>query len=177
MPYRRVELQGYEVNVDRAEFNQAGYDSALEKLRHRHADLVPVGAGVPAAEGNEILVDMEGFMENPDGTIGDPLPAVAGGAGVNVPLKPGQFMPGLVEGLIGACDGDEREVKVTFPPRSSVPQLANKEAIFKVMCKTVQRRELPEVPSEAFAEKVKSGMTWAELHGKLREGVEQDREE
>jgi trigger factor len=86
-------------------------------------------------------------------------------------------MPGLVEGLIGACDGDEREVKVTFPPRSSVPQLANKEAIFKVMCKTVQRRELPEVPSEAFAEKVKSGMTWAELDGKLREGVEQDREE
>ena len=27
-----------------------------------------------------------------------------------VPLKPGQFMPGLVEGLVGACDGDQREV-------------------------------------------------------------------
>jgi FKBP-type peptidyl-prolyl cis-trans isomerase (trigger factor) len=41
----------------------------------------------------------------------------------------------------------------------------------------VQRRILPEVPSEEFAEKVKPGMTWAELDAKLREGVEQDREE
>merc|ERR1719506_3424008 len=177
MPYRRVELQGYEVEVKRAEFNQAGYDQALEKLRNQHADLEPVGAGVPAEEGNEILVDMEGFMENADGTPGEPLPAVAGGADVNVPLKPGQFMPGLVEGLVGACDGDTREVRVTFPPRSSVPQLAGRKAIFKVTCKTVQRRILPDVPSDEFAERVKPGMTWDELDGKLREGCEQDREE
>ena len=35
-----------------------------------------------------------------------------------VPLKPGQFMPGLVEGLVGACDGDQREVP-SRPFRSS----------------------------------------------------------
>lgn len=169
--------KGLNVDVENAEFNQEAYDKALQKLRHQHADLVTVGTGVAAEEGNEVLVDMEGFLANPDGTCGEPLPAVAGGENVNVPLAPGKFMPGLVEGLVGAMEGDVREVKVTFPPRSSVPQLAGKEAIFKVNCKLVQRRVLPPVPSEEFAEKVKPGMTYAELDAKLREGVEQDREE
>ena len=49
-------------------------------------------------------------MANSDGTRGDPLPNVAGGEGVDVPLTAGKFMPGLVEGLIGA--------KVTPAPSS-----------------------------------------------------------
>ena len=36
----------------------------------------------------------------------------------------GKFMPGLIEGLIGAKDGDVKEIKVQFPQRSSVPQVA-----------------------------------------------------
>ncbi len=176
-PIDESHYKGIAVEVEEAEFNQEAYDKALYKLRHQHAELVSVGAGVPAEEGNEVLVDMDGFLAKPDGTCGEPLPAVAGGENVNVPLAPGKFMPGLVEGLVGACEGDERQITVTFPPRSSVPQLAGKEAIFKVHCKAVQRRVLAEVPSEAFADTVKPGMTWAELDAKLREGVETDREE
>ena len=52
---------------------------------------------------------------------------------------------------MGAKEGDERQVTVTFPPRSSVPQLAGKVAIFKVQCKLVQKRVLAEVLSEEFA--------------------------
>jgi len=169
--------KGMAVKVEEAVFNQEAYDKAMYKLRHQHAELVSVGPGVPAVEGNEVLVDMTGFLANPDGTLGAPLPAVAGGENVNVPLAPGKFMPGLVEGLVGAKEGDERQITVTFPPRSSVPQLAGKEAIFKVQCKLVQKRVLAEVPSEEFANTVKPGMTWAELDAKLREGVEMDREE
>ena len=169
--------KGLEVDVERVDFNQDAYDNALLKLRNQHADLVPVGAGVPAEEGMQVLVDMNGFLANEDGTPGEALPAVAGGEDVQVPLAPGKFMPGLVEGIVGACDGETRDITVTFPPRSSVPQLAGKTAIFKVLCKTVQRRELPEVPSEEFADKVKNGMSWAELDEKLREGVMQDSEE
>ena len=175
-PVEEPMYKGLAVDVERAEFNQEAYDNALLKLRHQNSDLVSVGPGVPAAEGNEVLVDMTGFLANPDGTCGEALPAVAGGEDVNVPLAPGKFMPGLVEGLVGACEGDLKEVKVTFPPRSSVPQLAGKEAIFKVQCKSVQERVLPEV-GDAFADRVKTGMTFAELDEKLREGVEADREE
>jgi FKBP-type peptidyl-prolyl cis-trans isomerase (trigger factor) len=40
----------------------------------------------------------------------------------------------------------------------------------------VQRRELPE-PGDAFADRVKDGMTWEELDAKLKEGMELEAEE
>lgn len=40
-------------------------------------------------------------------------------------------MPGLVEGLIGIRAGETRDITVTFPQRSSVPQLAGKAAVFE----------------------------------------------
>ena len=40
----------------------------------------------------------------------------------------------------------------------------------------VQQRMLPEA-NDAFAERVKSGMTWEELDAKLREGVNQQAED
>ena len=176
-PVEESAYKGMLVEVEGVEFNQEAYDNALFKLRNQHAELVDVGEGVPAAEGNIVLVDMQGFLAKPDGSAGDPLPAVAGGDDVSVPLESGKFMPGLVEGLVGATAGETRDIRVTFPPRSSVPQLAGKEAIFKVACKKVQRKELMDVPSEEFAERVKPGMSWAELDEKLREGVQMDMDE
>jgi hypothetical protein len=85
-------------------------------------------------------------------------------------------MPGLVEGLVGAKMNEKREIQVTFPPRSSAPQLAGKVAIFEVDVLKVQQRHLPE-PGDIFADRVKTGMTWDELDGKLREGVNQDAED
>ena len=40
----------------------------------------------------------------------------------------------------------------------------------------MQQRMLPEA-NDAFAERVKSGMTWEELDAKLREGVNQQAED
>lgn len=176
-PIEEQHYKGLAVEAERVEFNQEAYDKSLLKLRNQFATLVPQGPGVPAVEGNEVLVDMNGFLANPDGSCGEALPAVAGGENVQVPLQPGKFMPGLIEGLVGACEGETKEVSVVFPPRSSVPQLAGKSAIFKVLVKAVQKRELPDVPSEEFANTVRSGMTWAELDEKLREGVQADADE
>ena len=115
-------------------------------------------------------------MANSDGTRGDPLPNVAGGEGVDVPLTAGKFMPGLVEGLIGAKAGETKTVTVVFPPRTSAPQLAGKTALFSVDVLKVQSLQLPEANDE-FAGKVMAGMTWKQLDEKLREGVEEDREQ
>ena len=37
---------------------------------------------------------------------GEQLPDVAGGENVQLPMKPGRFMPGLVEGLVGVKKGE-----------------------------------------------------------------------
>ena len=104
-------------------------------------------------EGNQLIANMNGFMATPEGEKGEPLPAVAGGDGITIPLEQGKFMPGLVEGLMGVKKGETRDITVTFPPRSSAPQLAGKTAVFEVECLEVQRRDLPEI-GDRFANKV-----------------------
>jgi len=176
VPLEGVEYKGLRVEVEAVEFNQDAYDSALKKLQKRHCDIVDQPAEVAAEEGDQVVVNMNGFLTTPEGAKGEPLPAVAGGDGVTVPLEPGKFMPGLMEGLVGARAGETKEISVIFPPRSSVPQLAGKGAIFEVDVLNVQHRLMPE-PGDAFANRVKDGMDWAELDGKLREGVQADADE
>jgi len=167
---------GLSVEVEREEFNQEAYDAALFKLRKQHADSVDVGEGVAAEAGNAIKVNMNGFLATPDGAKGEKLPDVAGGDGIEIPMEAGKFMPGLVEGLLGATKGEVRDITVTFPPRSSAPELAGKQAIFEVDVLQVLRKELPPI-NDAFADRVKPGMAFEELDEKLREGVQQDAEE
>ena len=85
-------------------------------------------------------------------------------------------MPGLVEGLFGVKKGDTREINVAFPSRSSTPQLAGKEAIFEVEVLKVQKKVLMDV-TDAFADRVKPGMTLTELEDKLKEGVQNEVED
>ena len=176
VPMEEAADKGLSVEVEKEEFNQEAYDASLLKLRKQFADIIDVGEGVPAEEGNQLVANMDGFLATPDGEKGEPLPAVAGGDGITIPMEQGKFMPGLVEGLSGVTKGETRDITVTFPPRSSAPQLAGKTAIFEVEVLEVQRRELPE-PGDKFAEKVRSDMDWAELDAKLKEGVQQDADE
>jgi trigger factor len=164
---------GLKVEVEAVPFNQDAYDAAILKLRDQHADLQEAEEGAAAKPGNQLLVDMVGYAAKGDGSKGERLPAVAGGDNVQLPLKPGKFMPGLVEGLVGVKKGETRDIRVTFPARTSVPELAGKEAIFEVTCQKVQRRIFPEL-TDGFANKVKTGMTFKELDEKLREGVQQE---
>ena len=166
--------KGLSVEVEREEFNQEAYDASLLKLRKQFADVVDVDDA--AATGMQLVVNMNGFLATADGDKGEPLPSVAGGDGITVPLDEGKFMPGLVEGLVGVKTGETRDISVTFPPRSSAPQLAGKAAIFEVECLAVQRKELPEC-DDAFAARVKSDFDWAALDAKLKEGVQQDADE
>ena len=160
--------KGLNVEVEEAEFNQEAYDAALTKLRKQHCDIIEQPAGVPCADGDQIIVNRVGFLANEDGGKGEPLPALAGGEGVTVPLEPGKFMPGLVEGLVGACKDETKDIQVTFPPRSSAPQLAGKTAIFEVEVLEVQQRHLPEV-GDSFAQRVTDDMTddWKSKSRKL----------
>ena len=159
------------VEVDDVPFNQEAYDAALRKLRDQHVDLIEKGAA--AAMGDQLEANMNGYFATADGGKGEPLPQVAGGESLQIEMKEGKFMHGLVEGLVGATDGETRSIAVTFPARSSAPQLAGKQALFEVDVIKVQTRQLPEV-NDAFAERVKAGMSWADLDAKLKEGVEQE---
>jgi trigger factor len=101
---------------ERAPFDQAKFDKAINDLKERYAELAPIDNKDHELQmGDACVVNMEGFMATDDGTKGDPLPNAASGDRVEVILGTGRYMTGLVEGLVGSKVGDTNLVKVTFP--------------------------------------------------------------
>jgi len=90
-----------------------------------------------------------------------------GGKGEDVQLIVGEtrFIPGFLEGLMGAKAGEERTVSATFPADYPQAQLAGKDAVFTVKIKEVARPIKPELNDE-FAKTL-----GAESLAKLRELV------
>ena len=86
--------------------------------------------------GDEVVLDFEGFV---DGV------AFEGGKGEQYPLLlgSGYFIPGFEEQVVGAAVGEERDVNVTFPTEY-MPELAGKDAVFRIKVHQITRRSLPE---------------------------------
>ena len=97
-----------------------------------------------AAMGDEVVLDFEGFV---DGV------AFEGGKGEQYPLLlgSGYFIPGFEEQVAGAALGEERDVRVTFP-KEYTPELAGKNAVFRIKVHQITRRAAP-VLDDDFAKK------------------------
>lgn len=145
----------------------------LASMQERNARVVTVDDR--KAKKNDIaVIDFEGFV---DGVAFD------GGKGENyeLTLGSGQFIPGFEEQIIGHKTGDEFDVNVTFPTEYT-PELAGKEAVFKVVLHEIKIKELPTLDDD-FAKDVDDEVDTlaelkkkikAELSDKKKEDVEKD---
>ncbi len=116
----------------------------LEELQERNARLVTVEDR--AVKKDDIaVINFEGFV---DGVAFD------GGKGEDFELTigSGQFIPGFEDQIIGHNAGEEFDVNVTFPAEYT-PELAGKEAVFKVKVNEIKVKELPALDDE-FAKDV-----------------------
>lgn len=147
--------------------------AALKTLQERYPAKADTAEGYAAKLGDVVVGSMDGFRVNEDGSRGDPLPAVASGEGVEIVLESGKFMPGLVEGLVGATAGSTKEVRVSFPQevsRNLGEELAGKAALFLVSVDGVKTRQLPEL-NDAFADSIRPGLTYELLYSEVRAAV------
>ncbi len=145
----------------------------LASMQERNARVVTVDDR--KAKKNDIaVIDFEGLV---DGVAFD------GGKGENyeLTLGSGQFIPGFEEQIIGHKTGDEFDVNVTFPTEYT-PELAGKEAVFKVVLHEIKMKELPTLDDD-FAKDVDDEVDTlaelkkkikAELSDKKKEDVEKD---
>ena len=145
----------------------------LASMQERNARVVTVDDR--KAKKNDIaVIDFEGFV---DGVAFD------GGKGENyeLTLGSGQFIPGFEEQIIGHKTGDDFDVNVTFPSEYT-PELAGKEAVFKVVLHEIKMKELPTLDDD-FAKDVDDEVDTlaelkkkikAELSDKKKEDVEKD---
>jgi len=118
-----------------------------------------------AAKDDVAVIDYEGSID------GVPF---AGGKGedFSLTLGSGTFIPGFEDGLIGAKAGEARDVTVTFPAEYHAPEMAGKEAVFKVAVKEIKAPE--ETPIDEELAKKLGLDSLATLKDKVREQLESD---
>ncbi len=77
-----------------------------------------------AQNGDTVIIDFAGYMDGVQ---------FEGGTATNFPLVlgSGQFVPGFEEQLIGAEQGETRDINITFPA-NYYPELAGKDVVFTV---------------------------------------------
>ncbi len=111
----------------------------ISELQERNSRMVAVEDRA-VADGDITVIDFEGFV---DGVAFD------GGKAEEYELTigSGSFIPGFEEQIVGHSVNDEFDVVVTFPEEYQ-PELASKEATFKIKLHEIKVKELPEVDDE-----------------------------
>ena len=131
--------KGLSAVYPQAELSEEDTRAALEEYARTH---MAVAHPDRAAMGDEVVLDFEGFV---DGA------AFEGGKGERYPLLlgSGYFIPGFEEQVAGARVGEERDIHVTFPT-AYTPELAGKDATFRITVHEITRRSMPAL-DDAFA--------------------------
>jgi len=146
-----------------ADIADADINEALERLAQNARSYTTKDGA--AAKDDVAVIDYEGSID------GVPF---AGGKGedFSLTLGSGTFIPGFEDGLIGAVAGEARDVKVTFPTEYHAPEMAGKEAVFKVAVKEIKAPEATPIDDE-LAKKL--GLAdLATLKDRVREQLESD---
>lgn len=170
-----VKLGDYKnLSIEPKEFavTEESLDAELKRMQERHAELVSIEEGA-AENGDQAIIDFEGFQ---DGV------AFEGGKAEDYSLElgTGTFIAGFEEQVVGMTLGEEKDITVTFPEEYHSPNLAGKEAVFKVKLNSLKRKNLPALDDE-FAKDVSEFDTLEELKAdtktKLEERTAQEKDQ
>ncbi len=153
--YKGLTAEKADVKVTKEEI-----DHEIEHMLDRGARIVNVDDRA-AQSGDITVIDFEGFV---DGVAFD------GGKAEKYELTigSGSFIPGFEDQIIGHSIGEEFDVNVTFPAEYA-PELASKDAVFKIKLHEIKVKELPELDDE-FAK----DMGEYETVDELKKGIEDD---
>ncbi len=160
--YKELKATKKKVEATKEEIEQR-----ISDLMERNARLVSVEDRA-AKDGDITVIDFEGFV---DGV------AFQGGKGENyeLTLGSGQFIPGFEEQVVGHTAGEEFDVSVKFPSEYT-PELADKDAVFKIKLHEIKVKELPELDDE-FAQDAADCDTVDELRKSIEKEIKEHKEE
>ncbi len=159
---------GIEVTRELAPVTEEEIDNEIFGVRNRNSRETDI-TDRAAENGDTATIDFEGF----EGGV-----AFEGGKGTDYPLELGSnsFIPGFEDQIVGHSVGDEFDVNVTFPTEYHAPDLAGKEATFKVKLNKLQKIELPELDDE-FVKDVSEFNTVDEYRADWKAKLEKQHEE
>ena len=165
-----IELTEYKelkATKKKVEATEEEINDRINGLLERNARLISVEDRA-AQDGDITVIDFEGFV---DGIAFD------GGKGENyeLTLGSGQFIPGFEAQVAGHNAGEEFDVNVKFPTEYT-PELADKDAVFKVKLHEIKVKELPELDDE-FAQDAADCDTVAQLKKNIENEIKEHKDE
>lgn len=159
------DVDASKVTLDRlvVKAEEAAVDEALKNLADNAKSFEDRKKGSKAKDGDQIVIDFKGSV---DGELFE------GGSAEDYPLVlgSGSFIPGFEDQLVGAKEGDEVEVKVSFPAEYGAQHLAGKDAVFACTVKAVKAPKAAEIDDE-LAKKY-GAEDLAALKGQIAERLE-----
>ncbi len=167
--YPEVKLEGYTgiaAPKMAVRVTKKDVEREIDRVRERNARIETVER--PAQKGDIVNIDFEGFL-------GDTPFEGGKGEDHDLELGSGTFIPGFEDQLIGKAAGEDCDVNVTFP-EAYAPELAGKDATFKVHVNEVKMKELPALDDE-FAKDVSEYDTLEEYTASVKTELSEHRRE
>lgn len=139
---RLAPLEELEFERPTCEVTEADLDAMTETLRLQRRTWQPVERASQA--GDRMVIDFTGRID------GEPFEGGTG-AGVEVELGAGRFVPGFEEQLRGLTAGTRTAIDVTFPADYHQADLAGRPVSFSVEVQRVLEPQLPALDESFFA--------------------------
>ena len=156
-----------EVEVDSAAVTDADVEKQLTGAQERAATYVPV-EGRAAQNGDYVQIKLVGV---PVGG-GEPLKS----DNVMCHIGAEETLEAFSENLRGVQAGEHKAFEVNYPAEYPDPKLAGKHYNYTVEVQAIKEKKLPELNDE-FVQSISDSKTVDELRGKVREGLEAERDQ
>jgi trigger factor len=130
----KIELADHsDISIEKlvADVPDADVMTEIERMAEPSRPFTDKGAKAKAEKGDRVTVDFTGRIDGVEFDGGK-------GAGIQVVLGSGSFIPGFEDQLIGVKPGEQRLLKVSFPVNYQAPALAGKDAEFDVTAGAVE---------------------------------------
>ena len=161
--YKEIPLKKIEYKV-----TDEDIDHEINHMAEHNSRIVTV-EGREVKDKDIVTIDFEGFVDGK---------AFEGGKSENYELTIGSktFIPGFEDQIIGMKNGEEKDIKVTFPKEYFSKDLAGKEATFHVILHAIKEKQMPTIDDE-FAKDVSEFDTLEELKNNIKEKMQEENDE
>ena len=161
--YKEIPLKKIEYKV-----TDEDIDHEINHMAEHNSRIVTV-EGREVKDKDIVTIDFEGFVDGK---------AFEGGKSENYELTIGSktFIPGFEDQIIGMKNGEEKDIKVTFPKEYFSKELAGKEATFHVVLHAIKEKQMPTIDDE-FAKDVSEFDTLEELKNNIKEKMQEENDE
>ena len=157
-----------EIAKDSVEVTEEDVENELKALQQKNVELQVKDGEI--ALGDTANIDFKGFVNGV---------AFEGGEakGYDLEIGSGAFIPGFEEQLVGAKEGQDLDINVTFPEQYS-KELAGKPAVFKIHVNSVKEKVVPEINDDlALDANIEGVSNLEELKEHLRKTVSSKKEQ